>query len=316
MAAPSFFIVGNPKGGTTALYRFLRAHPGVFMCHPKEPKFFATDFTRHEGPGLPYVRRTEAEYRALFDAAQPGQRCGEASTWYLYSREAAANIHAFAPDARIIAMLREPVDFLHSYYLHLRRAPASEGENAPDFETALALEPERRQGRRLPPGCLLPEFLFYSERVRYAEQLGRYLRRFGAARVKVVLYDDFRRDNAAVYRDVLRFLDIDADFRPPFEAHNRGRALRSKPMQRLLHTVTFGEGWAAPLKPVLKRLVPEAPRRHLVQGFKRRFVFAPKQTLAPELVQRLKPRFREEVAALGALLDRDLLTLWGYDTTG
>ncbi|MDX1546899.1 MAG: sulfotransferase [Rhodothermales bacterium] len=312
MGRPSFFIVGNSKAGTTALQRFLRAHPGVFMCRPKEPNYFASDFCRDPDPGGSFHPRSEADYLALFDDARPDQLCGEASACYLYSREAARALHAFAPDARLLVMLREPVDFLYSYFLQLRKNPITEGESEPDFRTALALEDERRQGRQIPPGCLLPEFLFYSERVKYAEHLERLFEHFDRRQVKIILYDDFRADNAAVYRDVLDFLGLDPSFEPDFQTHNPGAVLRSKRRQRLLRRLAFGEGWAAPLHAVVTRLVPQAPRRALVRWIRQRWVFKPKEALDPALVRELKGRFRPEVVRLSELLGRDLTTLWGY----
>src|SRR4030088_2322138 len=106
---PDFFIVGHAKCGTTALYEMLRPHPEIFMPELKEPLYFATDLRarrqRRSAGSLP----TELEeYLALFDRAQPGQRVGEASSSYLWSHQAAANIAALRPDARIIAILREP----------------------------------------------------------------------------------------------------------------------------------------------------------------------------------------------------------------
>src|SRR5215207_9230182 len=93
---PDFFIVGAPKCGTTAMYEYLRQHPSIFMPFHKEPLFFGSDLHHR------YGRLTEAEYRALFRAARPDQRVGEASAWYLYSTTSAAEIHAAAEDARII----------------------------------------------------------------------------------------------------------------------------------------------------------------------------------------------------------------------
>ena len=69
MPKPSFFIAGNPKGGTTALHQFLHAHPAVFMCQPKEPMYFAMDFFREAGSQSTFRRITKTNYLALFDDA-------------------------------------------------------------------------------------------------------------------------------------------------------------------------------------------------------------------------------------------------------
>ncbi len=312
MPKPSFFIAGNSKGGTTALYQFLSAHPGIFMCRPKEPNYFARDFCRDPNPRGSFHPRTEADYLGLFDEAKPHQRCGEASACYLYSSVAARALHTFDPEARIIVMLREPVDFLYSYYLQLLKNPVTEGERVKDFRKALALEEERRRGRKIPRGCLLPEFLYYSERVKYAEHLERFFAVFSRAQIKIILYDDFKQDNARVYQDVLAFLGITASFTPDFQAHNQGAVLRNRPLRDLMHTVSMGRGWAQPLKPVLKRLLPTAQRRVLMRIIHERLLFKPKPHLDDAFTHELKHRFRDDVAALSALLGCDLLTRWGY----
>ena len=103
-ARPDFFLVGAPRCGTTALAEYLGRHPAIGFSEPKEPHFFAADFPRHR------IAETEAEYARCFPAADDRLRAvGEGSVWYLYSRESAANIAAYAPDARILALtLRKP----------------------------------------------------------------------------------------------------------------------------------------------------------------------------------------------------------------
>ena len=118
LRVPDFFIVGQPKSGTTALYEALRAHPQLYMPDLKEPVFLASDLLA--GLRRPTVRarpQNLEEYLALFVDATPGQRIGEASSLYLWSRAAAANIAQLAPQARIIAILREPASLLRSAWL-------------------------------------------------------------------------------------------------------------------------------------------------------------------------------------------------------
>ena len=222
---PDFFIVGAFKSGTTALYDYLGQHPQVFMPFHKEPLFFGDDLTRR------YGRMTREQYLSLFAAAGDGQRVGEASAWYLYSRCAAGEIHDFAPEGQIIVMLRNPVDVMHAQHSQLLFNAA---EDIPDFAQALAAEPERRQGKRLPPGPIRIETLFYRESVRFAEQLERYLEAFGRDRVHVILYDDFRDQTSRTYAETLAFLGVDASFEPEFAVVNANRRVRSPILQRLI----------------------------------------------------------------------------------
>src|ERR1700688_439010 len=163
---PEFFVIGNPKSGTTALYKMLRQHPQIFMPDFKEPRFFAPDAqVRAPKAGQTTVRpRTLEAYKALFAAARPDQLAGDGSPQYLRSPEAAARIAEQRPDARIIAILREPVSYLRSYHTD---SVKSNLEDERDLGAAMALEAERRAGRRLPPGIENPAWLLYSEHVRY-----------------------------------------------------------------------------------------------------------------------------------------------------
>ena len=150
---------------------YLSQHPEVFVPGIKEVHFFGSDLHFTKG-----ALRDEGAYRALFAGATEPRR-GEASVWYLYSRTAAKEIHAFSPDAKVIVMLRNPADMLysqHSQFLY------NGNEDITDFREALAAEPERRAGRRIPASAHLVEGLFYSETVKYAEQLERYFDIFGS----------------------------------------------------------------------------------------------------------------------------------------
>ena len=225
-AKPDFFIVGAFKSGTTALYEYLRSHPQVFMPFHKEPQFFGDDLTRH------YGRMSLTEYLALFADALPGQRIGEASTWYLFSASAANEIAAFAPSAQIIVMLRNPVDVMYAQHSQLL---FRSDETIVDFATALDAEAARLRGEHVLPPPVRPETLFYRKSVRFAEQLQRYLDVFGRQRVHVVLFDDLVADTPGTYREVLEFLGVDQSYRPDFAAHNENKRVRFATVQRLVY---------------------------------------------------------------------------------
>src|SRR6185437_748377 len=172
---PDFFVVGHSKSGTTALYEMLRNHPQIFMPEMKEPIFFAPELPRqahrYRAP------ETLEESLALFAAAAPGQLVGEGSASYLRSPQAAERIAAARPDARIVAILREPASFLRSFHLQVVQAHS---EDQRDLARALSLEGERRRGRHLPRRSLWPQELLYRDHVRYVEKLRRYHERFDA----------------------------------------------------------------------------------------------------------------------------------------
>ena len=309
---PDFFIVGTPKSGTTALYSMLRRHPQIFMPDSKEPWFFAEELRERTPPRPEGTPQTLAQYRALFAAAGPEQRAGEASPLYLWSRTAAANIAAVQPQARIVAILREPASFLRSLHMQFVETHV-ESEN--DLASALELEPERRQGRKIPRHTYWPQALLYSEHVRYVEQLRRYEQLFSRERMLVLIYDDFRADNEATVREVLDFLGVDPSIALGTVQANPTVRARSQSLNELLHAVSVGRGpLSLALKGAIKALTPRDLRRRLLRGAKQRVLYAEPQPPDERLMAQLRVRYRDEVVALGEYLGRDLVSLWGYDS--
>jgi hypothetical protein len=312
---PDFFIVGHAKSGTTALYEMLRRHPQIYMPEAKEPWFLARDMQQRFQPrraGAP--PRTLEEYVSLFSGASPTQRVGEASSSYLWSHTAARQIAELQPAARIIAILREPVSFLRSLHLQLLQTHV---EVKKDLRTALALEPLRREGRRIPRRSHRPQLLRYSEFVRYSEQLRRYHAVFAREQVLVLIYDDFRRDNEGTVREVLRFLDVD-DAVPvePIEA-NPTVLMRSHQLDDLVHSISVGRGpLSAAVKTALKALTPSELRRDALRLTIQRVVHRAPDPPNRDLMLDLRARFEPEVVALSEYLERDLIKLWGYDSLG
>jgi hypothetical protein len=289
---PDFFIVGAPKCGTTALYEYLRRHPGVFMPFHKEPLYFGSDLHPR------YGRMREEDYLALFRDAKPGQRVGEASAWYLYSRTAAGEIKAFAPEAQIIVMLRDPVEMMYAQHSQLL---FNVQEEIADFGEALDAEPQRKRGERLPAGPVRVENLFYRDAAHFAGQLERYYACFGRDQVHVIVHDDLRADTPGEYRRVLEFLGVDPDVTPDFETANPNKTVRSRLLQRIVYH---------PPGP-LRRIIPWLRRFPLVHRLRGAVLAAnsrqePRRPLDPELRRRLSAEFAPEVSRLGELLGRDL----------
>jgi len=307
---PDFFIVGQSKSGTTALYETLREHPQIYMARLKEPVFMASDLHAGLWATVPTRPRTLADYLALFADAGPGQRAGEASSVYLWSSAAAANIAAVQPAARIIAILREPASFLRSLHLQLLQ---NHVETEKDFGEAIALEGARREGKRIPRDCPWPQALLYSERVRYVEQLRRYHAVFARENVLVLIYDDFRGDNEGTVRAVLRFLGVDGTVPVEVREANPTVRLRSKQLDELIHWAAVGRG------PVLKgvkggvKAVTSRRLRHGVLAMRGSLVYGEPRPPDEQLMLELRRRFKGEVEALSEYLGRDLVKLWGYD---
>jgi hypothetical protein len=311
---PDFFVVGHPKSGTTALYRMLNSHPQIFMTPMKETRFFSPELrSRYARFGPDRLPQTLDAYLALFAGARPDQRTGEASPSYLRSHMAARRIADVAPEARIIAILREPASFLRSFHL---QSVHNNNETEKDFAKAIALEPARRAGRRIPLLCAQPKALMYSDHVRYVEQLRRYHELFGRERVLVLVYEDYRRDNAATVRTMLRFLEVD-DTVPIVPAETETLpAVRSQLLHQLARVVRVARrnpNARSPLLRVANALIPRGLQSARFEEAWRRLLYTEARTPDERFMQELRRRFKPEVVALSEYLGRDFVTLWGYD---
>ncbi|NLF38082.1 sulfotransferase domain-containing protein [bacterium] len=294
MRKPDFFIIGAPRCGTTAMYAYLAQHPDVFMASEKESHHFATDLLPPDDP-----QRSRDAYLELFNGARDTQIVGEASVYYLFSKEAARNIHAFNPAAKIIVQFRNPVemlDSLHSNMMYLGR------ENISDMGEALDAEADRKAGRRIPPGDLrFVQRLFYSEIIKWAGQLQRYFDIFGREAVHVIIMDDLKAEPARVYRETLDFLGVRASFEPSFNVVNANKRVRSRWFQHLLYRPPK---W---MRLIGRMLVPRGRRAAVIERAKALNIeHVRRQPLSPAVRERLRAMCAPEVEKLGALIGRDL----------
>jgi hypothetical protein len=299
---PDFFIVGAPKCGTTSLFRYLAGHPDVFTPTVKEPNYFGSDVRAGSGLDL-------RSYLQLFAGAAGKKAIGEASVWSLRSRDAAREIAAFDPAARIIVMVREPVSQLASIHNHF---VARGIEDITDLAQALDAGTERFR-RRTVGRPNWPEFLDYRLIPRYTEQLSRYLEVFPREQVHVVVQEELSSATAVVFRDVLRFLGLDESYEPTYERHNVSRRTQHRRFARWLN--------APPpiLRAISRRLLPLAFRRRIWgQTIRRRLQHATSVPDRPtpvtaQLAAALRVEYGPEVHRLARLIDRpDLPRLWGY----
>ncbi len=312
---PDFFIVGHQKCGTTALYMMLSEHPSIFMSPDvKEPWYFGRELrSRRDKPSTRSRPTNLEDYLELFVDAQPGQVVGEASPQYIRSEHAAREIAALRPDAKIVVLLREPASFLRSLHQQL---VFTHIEDETDFARAIALEPERREGRRIPKRSVSPQSLLYSDHVRYVEQLTRLHDAFPAEQILTLIYEDFRRDNVAILRRVLEFLGVDPDFEiAPIETKPL-KAVRSRRLHQLRGRIR-----KAGLNPAQGgRLVRALDAvgvdpRSISAGF-RRVAYREPRPPDEAVMRELRLRSKSEVVAVSRYLGRDLVAEWGYEDVG
>jgi hypothetical protein len=307
---PDFFVVGHAKSGTTALYAMLSQHPQIFLG-VKEPRFFAEELRVRDMPRLGGTPQTLSDYKSWYRDARPEQLVGDISPDYLWSHRAAELIAEVQPQARIVAILREPASFLYSLHRQWLRHYV---EVESDFRRALELEQSRLQGQNMPSDTYWPKALFYSDHVRYVEQLRRYEERFGRERMLVLIYEDYRRDNDATVRAVLRFLGVDEHVAIRERDSNPSVHVQSPRLHGLLRRLLVADrpGFAA-TKGFVKALTPMRVRQGALHTMRKRVVYGEPEPPDEALMLELRRRFKPEVVALSEYLDRDLVELWGYD---
>ena len=288
---PDLFIVGAPKCGTTAMTRYLEAHPDVFVAERKDLHFFGSDLGFRNRP-----REPEAAYLARFAAAGSARWACDSSVWYLSSARAAREIDAACPGAHIIAMVRHPVDAMHALWSQLRLNGLGD-EDIPSFEDALGAEPDRRQGRRVPPHTPLPSALLYREAVAFSGQLRRFLEVFGADRVRIIVQEEMKSDTAGTMRGVHAWLGIAPDVDVELRRVNTSKAVRSEGLRRVLRATPTGLKDAIPpgLRHALSRQLRRLNSRH-----------ADRSPLDPALRARLAAELAPEIARIEAVLGRSV----------
>ncbi len=303
MTAPNFFVVGAPKAGTTSLYRYLDQHPSVYMSPIKEPCFFApevVDFTpdsrarfETDRPALRVYldgpmreRRTGIvlewdQYLKLFKNVTTETAIGEVSGNYLGSSGAPRAIKSRIPDARIVVMLRDPVDRLFSQYA----AAVGSGDTRKAFVPWVEEQRAAEAGRRPAFGPVWTGF--------YASHLARYFEHFARDQVRVFLYEDYSRTPQTVLNDVLAFLQVNE--RHDVDTHQR-------------HNVTLVPRWPAlhrllaPVRAAFRPIVPRAVAEHARAWL----LTPPRRRPTTEERAHVIRVYADDIRRLSSLIDRDL----------
>lgn len=207
---PSFFIIGASSCGTTSLYHYLKQHPQIYMSPAKEPHYFSFSDKRFSPVKLKSKIYEQSsinsleEYQKLFMGRTDEVAVGESSASYIYSVDASQRIYELVPNAKIIAILRNPVDRAYSNYL---RCVRDGHECILDFTKALSLEPTRIQNNWSPKW-------FYKSKGFYYEQLKRYFDCFDSKNIFICLYDELNEAPYSLIKKIFDFLQVDNTFKP------------------------------------------------------------------------------------------------------
>ena len=280
-----FFIVGAPKAGTTSLYHYLDKHPEINMSSEKEPNYFSNDELEEQGMyyGKPRINKIEM-YHSLFVKHRQFKLRGEGSVSYLFYKNVPAKIKEYNPKAKIIIMLRNPVDRAFSHYLMDRRL----GLVYDSFEDVINKKSAHKDAK-----------LFYQQYIQvgeYANQVKRYLDNFDRKDILFINYDELKKDVTAVIQNTYSFLGLDMSCRANLEKKHNTYTMPKNNIIRFIYSFVS-------LRKILSSLFPKSLIRVI-----RLVLFRAdnKPTLLKETREELKLFFKQDINKLSTILDKDL----------
>lgn len=305
MKLPNFLIIGAGKSGTTSVYHAIKQHPEVFMSSVKEPNFFALEgqkkidgYDKDDPHGFnfyPWAITNFDDYKDLFTEADQFKAVGESSTMYQYMPKAPENIKKYVPNAKLIAIFRNPAERLYSRYQHLLREDRVPTEKFEDCFDKGNLWWQKND--------LVQEGFYYTHMKRYFET-------FDNKNIKVMLYEDLRKKPVEFMQELFEFLGIDNTFEPDMSIrYNVSGKVKNKYINMLI-------GQQSIIRRSVESIAPSIVEKARDNKFLQKFVTnmraknLEKEPLKPEVKQRLIDEiYGEEIMNFSKLINRDL-THW------
>ncbi len=241
---PNFFIVGADKAGTSSLYSYLKEISEIFMSPIKEPNYFSAKTIPQNSQLKPI--RDKKKYLDLFKNVKDEKILGDASPSYLRDPEAANLIHQVSPDAKILISLRDPVDRFFSHYLMSRRLGKIQSTLYSKIQAELNKEDSRNNSK-----LLLYHGLYY-------EDVKRYVDIFGSTNVKIIIFEEFIKNEKITIENILKFLNLKnnlENFKP--EIYNKYGVARNPISQKILQSGKIRRMSEKLISPSKRRILKE-----------------------------------------------------------
>lgn len=298
---PDFLIIGAGKSGTTSLDQYLKQHPQIFIPNVKEPNFYGYELVNVESFGdneqeIKHFKGSVTnleKYLQLFDSAKPGQVKGETSNTYLYHDTAPERIKHYNPAMKLIAVLRQPAERLHSRYLHLARDNRLPTENFNHCLDQTSIWWKRND--------LIKEGFYY-------KNLSKFYTHFSPSQIRVYLYEDLNKQPEKMLTDIFEFLGVDTVFRPDLSVKfNKSGLIKNK-----LANKVYGNNGL--LQQTIKSILPDRIIRALKSSTRVQQVSTKikesnliRPSFDPEIKRRLtQDVYGDDILKLQKLLNRDL----------
>ena len=203
---PNFFIVGAPRAGTTSLYEYLKDIDGIYMSTIKQPNYFSVSVSDKILLQRPF--RKKNEYLKLFQDVKDEVAIGEATPSYLWDPQSPKLIHQVIPDAKIIIILRDPIERAFSHYLLTVRFGQETGTFSDAIKKALKAKPDF-SGAIIEAGF-------------YGQQVTRYLECFEKKKIKIIIFEEFIKNIKSTMKEILEFLEVSVPITDSFKKiHNQ-----------------------------------------------------------------------------------------------
>ena len=279
---PNFFIVGAPRAGTTSLYEYLKNCENVFMSPIKETYFFSPNVNMNLILSKPV--KDQKDYQKLFHNVKTEKAIGEATPSYLWDPDSAKLIHEKIPKARIIIMLRNPIDRAFSHYLWLVSLGKENLSFSEAIKKSLSAKPDF-SGRIIDGGM-------------YSNQIQRYLDEFDQKQIKIIIFEEFLKNPKLIVEDILNFLDIDSNPPEIFKAFNSYVEPRGKLAKSMIQNK------------FLQKLGTSLPQTIASQATKILDKKAVKPKMSESNMKILKNIYSEDVKNLKSILNKDFL--WNF----